>query len=427
MSTFDPPPIFRVRQNFQTARLDNVAAAVEEQLGRLNLGERIRPGQSVAIPVGSRGISNIAEIVRAIVGHLRSLGGEPFIVPAMGSHANGDAAGQQRLIEGYGVTEDFCGCPIRSSMDTVTVCTAAEGFPVHFDRHAFQADHVMVVGRVKLHTDFTGDIQSGLMKMMLIGLGKHEGAKIYHRAIQDYNFNQIVRSVAAEVLAKCNILCGLAILENALDETMLIEAIAPHEIESREKQLLRVSADAMPSLPFQHADVLVVDEIGKDISGSGMDTNIVGRKFNDNAAAADEFPKIRRILVRGLTQKTHGNAIGLGIADFCHQRALAAMDRDTLYTNCITSGHVSAGFIPLNFATDREMLSAALATIGLTEPPAARVMWIRNTLELAEVECSAAYLGEAQQRPELTVLTEPRAWPFDAAGNLPSVDLLAAE
>ena len=193
MSNF--PKFFRVRQKFANQRIEDVAATTEKELQTLNLAGRVQPGESVAITAGSRGISNIAEIIKSIVSHLKSIGTEPFIVPAMGSHGGGTAEGQQKVIEGYGITEEFCQCPIKSSMETATVCKAAEGFEVHFDKHAFEADHVVVCGRVKPHTDFTGPLESGLMKMMLIGLGKHNGAKIYHRAIQDYNFAQIVRSV----------------------------------------------------------------------------------------------------------------------------------------------------------------------------------------------------------------------------------------
>ena len=221
------PAVFRVRQTLERPRVENIAAEVERELARLNLGQRIRPGQSVAITAGSRGIANIPLIIKALVDHLARLKASPFIVPAMGSHGGGTAEGQRRILESYGITESFCGCPIRSSMETVVVCNAAEGFPVHFDRHAFGADHVVVCGRVKPHTGFTGDIESGLMKMMLIGLGKHEGAIIYHRAIKDYSFGQIVRSVGREVLARCRVVAGLAIVENGYDETAKIAAVSP--------------------------------------------------------------------------------------------------------------------------------------------------------------------------------------------------------
>jgi hypothetical protein len=294
--------------------VDDIPATVDVELARLNLNRTIQPGQSVAVTMGSRGIANIHLVIRAIVQHLQRLGAKPFIVPAMGSHGGGTAQGQREIVEGYGVTEDFVGCPIRSSMETVIVCQTAEGIPVHFDKHAFNADHVVVCGRVKPHTGFVGDIESGLMKMMLIGLGKHEGAKIYHRAIADFSFPQIVRSVASQVLARCKVAAGVGIVENGYDETALIRAVAPQEFEEREKELLVLAKKWLPKLPFDQADILIIDEIGKNIIGSGMDTNVVGRKFNDHKAADNEYPKIKRIWVRDLTEETHGNAAVLGIA-----------------------------------------------------------------------------------------------------------------
>jgi hypothetical protein len=415
------PLIFRVRQTFQgpTLPLEQIPSTVDAELSRLNLAQRIKPGQGIAITAGSRGVANIALIIKAAVDHLKGLGAAPFIVPAMGSHGGGTAEGQRELIEGYGVTEAYCGCPIRASMETVVVCQAAEGFPVHFDKQAFGADHVLVVGRVKPHTNFVGDIESGLMKMMLIGLGKHEGAKIYHRAILNYSFGQIVRSVAREVLAKCRIVAGIGIVENAYDKTAKIQAVAPHEFEEREKELLVLAKEWIPRLPFKTCDVLLLDQIGKNISGSGMDTNVVGRKFNDHVAAEHEWPKVKRIIVRDLTEPTHGNACGIGMAEFCRTRVVEKMDARITRINCLTGGHPTAAMVPLDYASDRECLDAALPTIGLTEPPNAKLLWAHTTLEVAEVECSVAYLQEARERSDLEIIRDPRPLAFDAAGNLP--------
>ncbi|NLE38326.1 MAG: DUF2088 domain-containing protein [Pirellulaceae bacterium] len=412
------PNFFRVRQHFDAARLDDVPGEVERQLSRLELGSRIRPGQSVALTVGSRGIANLAVMVRAAVEHLRRLGGEPFVVPAMGSHGGATAEGQRRLIESYGVTEAAVGCPIRSGMETVVVGRTPEGIPVHFDRHAFEADHVLVCNRIKPHTMFAGPIESGLMKMLLIGLGNREGASVYHRAIQQYSFARIIRGAVPEILAKCRIVAGLAVVENAFDETARIEAIRPDEFESREPELLRLARRLMPWLPFDDVDLLVVDRIGKDISGTGMDTNVIGRKFNDHAATGDETPRVRRIAVRGLSTPG-GNALGIGMAEFCRSRILREADWHATRTNVLTSGHIGAAMPPLDYDTDREMIETALGTVGLVEPADARVLWIRDTLHLAELECSAAYLDEASRRDDLEVVSEPRPLPLDEAGNLP--------
>jgi hypothetical protein len=427
MSAF--PPIFRVRQTFEAPRVADIPGEVRRQLEKLRLEQTIKPGQSVAITVGSRGVANINVISKAIVEAIKRLGAQPFIVPAMGSHGGGTAEGQRTVLASYGVTEAYCGCPIRASMETVVVCQTAEGFDVHFDRQAFGADHVLVCNRVKPHTDFVGDIESGLMKMMLIGLGKHEGAKVYHRAIQDYSFGQIVRSVGARVLESCRIVAGLGIVENGYDETAAIVGVAPREFEAREKELLVLAKRLLAGLPFDQAHLLIIDEVGKNISGTGMDTNVVGRKFLSHRAAEDEFPKVKRILVRGLTEATHGNAAGIGLAEFCTRRLVEQTDIEITRINCLTAGHIAAAMLPLDYPTDRAMLEAAIPTIGMVEPRDARIIWIHDTLDLSEVECSAAYLDEAAGRSDLEVLTEPRPLPFDAAGNLPltGVRALAVE
>ncbi len=421
------PTIFRVRQTFEAPRVADISGEVRAQLGKLQLERKIKPGQSVAITVGSRGIANIHLITKAIVDHIKLLNAKPFLVPAMGSHGGGTAEGQRQVLESYGVTEAFCGCPIRASMETVVVCQTAEGFDVHFDRHAYGADHVIVANRIKPHTGFVGDIESGLMKMMLIGLGKHAGAKIYHRAIQDYSFGQIVRSVAGRVLESCRVVAGLAIVENPYDETAYIEGVAPAEFESREKELLIRAKKLLPRLPFDRVDLLVIDEIGKNISGTGMDTNVIGRKFHPHQSAGNEFPKVKNILIRGLTEATHGNATGIGLAEFCTTRAIAQANIEATRINCLTGGHSPAAMMPLDYASDRSMIEAALPTIGMVEPADAKLIWIRNTLDLREVECSRAYLDEARGRSDLEILCEPRPLPFDAGGNLPGDGVHALE
>ncbi|REK19188.1 MAG: DUF2088 domain-containing protein [Planctomycetota bacterium] len=421
------PAMFRVRQTFEAPRVADIPAEVQSQLAGLDLRRRIKPGESVAVTVGSRGVANIHIITKAIVDYLKSIDAQPFIVPAMGSHGGGTAEGQRQVIASYGVTEEFCGCPIRSSMETVVVCQTAEGFDVHFDRNAYEADHVLVANRIKPHTGFVGDLESGLMKMMLIGLGKHEGAKVYHRAIHDYSFGQIVRSVGARVLESCGIVGGLAVVENGYDQTAYVQAVAPEEFEAREKELLVLAKKLLARLPFDKIDLLIIDEIGKNISGTGMDTNVVGRKFHVHSAARSEFPKVKRIIIRGLTEATHGNATGIGLAEFCTRRAIEQTDVETTRINCLTAGHMSAAMLPIDFPTDRATIEAALPTLGMVEPENARIVWIHNTLELEEVACSAAYLEEARGRDDLQVLGEPLPLPFDAEGNLPEKGVAALE
>ncbi|MBT6721816.1 MAG: DUF2088 domain-containing protein [Planctomycetaceae bacterium] len=413
------PKVFKVRQHFQAVECDDVATEVEVQLTKLNLGQRIKPGDTVAISAGSRGIANIHLAIRGIVQHIQALGAAPFVVPAMGSHGGGTAEGQRAIIEGYGMSEQFLGCPIKATMETHIVCQAEEGFPVHFDKHAWEADHVVVCNRVKPHTNFAGDIESGLMKMMLIGLGKHNGAKIYHRAINDYSFGQIVRSVAKEVLDKCGVVAGLALVENQFDHTALVEAVAPEDFEEREKALLILAKKYMPSIPFEEVQFLAIDEMGKDISGSGMDTNVIGRKYNDHSATGDEIPRVKYIAMRGLTPVTHGNATGLGMAEFCRSRVAREVDHKITRINCITGGHITAAMSPLDYETDAEIFDVVSQSVGLTEPQDIRFVWIRNTLDVAEFVCSAAYLEQVQLREDLEQLSDLQELPFDEVGNLP--------
>ena len=417
------PRMLRVRQKFDAPRVEDIPAEVDRQLSLLKLQAKIQPGQTVAITAGSRGIANIAVIIKAAVQHFQRLGAKPFIVPAMGSHGGGTAEGQREIIEGYGVTEEFCGCPIKASMETVIVAETPQGIPVHFDKHASQADHVLVCGRVKPHTNFVGDIESGLHKMMLIGLGKHNGAKIYHRAIMDYSWIEIVRSVADAVIRNCKVIAGLGIVENAYDETGLIAAVAPHEFYEREKELLVLAKKWLPRLPFRKVHLLIVDEIGKNISGTGMDTNVIGRKYNDHKATELDDTSVRTVFVRGLTEATHGNACGIGMAEFTNTRTVNSIDRRITSINSITGGHAPAASIPIWYDTDREVLENALTTIGLATPDRAKVIQIPDTLHMAEVLVSEAYLEEIKQRPDLQIVSEPLEMRFDASDNLTPVGI----
>ena len=285
------PRVFRVRQDFDAPEVSDIKKCVTTELER-TVANRVSAGQSVAITAGSRGITNIASIIRATAEYFLSIGAQPFVVPAMGSHGGGTAEGQRRVIESYGITEEFCGCPIRASMETRIIGEAKEGFPIFFDRHAGEADHVVVCGRVKSHTSFAGDIQSGLMKMMMIGLGKKDGAALYHQAIKEHGFPQIIRSVAPKVIECANILVGLAIVENAKDQTAHIEAVKPEDFQPRETKLLEMAKRWMPRLPFPEIDILLIDQIGKNISGTGMDTNVIGRKHTERSS---DQPHIRHI------------------------------------------------------------------------------------------------------------------------------------
>lgn len=415
------PVMCDVIQHFQTPRLQDIAAAVRQQMGSIGLETHIRPGDTVAITAGSRGVANIAVILREIAACFTALGARPFLVPAMGSHGGGTAAGQLKMLASLGVTEQSVGVPIRATMETVIVAETSNGLPVHFDRYAAEADHVFVVNRVKPHTRFVGPVESGLHKMMLIGLGKHDGARVYHAGILTMSFPEIIEAVAERVLQVCRVCGGMAILENAEDETALVEAVRPEQFRTREPELLALANEWLPRLPFDDVDLLIVDRIGKNISGVGMDANVVGRKFNDHAATAQDRTRCRRIFVRGLTEETSGNATGIGIAEFTTRRVVEQIDPVVTRINCITGNHPEAAMIPITFDTDQEAVEAALTTIGMIAPKNARIIQIADTLHLSRVRVSEAYFEEVRQSSRMQLSGEPYAFPLDGAGWMSDV------
>lgn len=416
------PNMVRVRQHFDAPRVHDVAGTVREEIAKINPGNMIKAGDTVAIAAGSRGIANINVIVKTVVEEMQAIGAKPYIVPAMGSHGGGTAEGQAGVLAGYGIDEENMGCPIKSSMEVIQIGMSDFGMPIYFDKNASEADHVVVVNRVKPHTGFVGEIESGLMKMMLIGLGKHKGASVYHRAIIHHSFDKIVRLVGKVVREEMPIRFGVATLENPYDETALIQAIHADDFEEEEKKLQAQSKEWLPSLPFDDVDLLIIDEMGKDISGAGMDTNVIGRKRNDRRAMDDETPRVLRIFVRDLTEATHGNATGVGLAEFTTKRLVDKIDFHAMYTNVITGQHVSAGAVPLHYETDREVLAVALESLGLIEPENARVVWIKTTLDVGEIEVSEAYLAEVEVRDELEMISDVRPLEVGPDGNLPPIE-----
>jgi hypothetical protein len=420
------PRMVRIRQQFERPQITDVPTAVVSALESLDLSRRIKPGHTVALTAGSRGIANIPLILRSTAAFLKKLGAKPFLIPTMGSHGGGTAEGQRRILESYGITEEFVGVPIRASMETVQVGTTVEGFPVLLDRIAAESDHIGVIARIKPHTGFHGPIESGLLKMMMIGLGKHAGALLYHRILLDHPFDRVVRSIGRTLMKSAPITFGLALVENAYDETAFVEGVAPEAFEAREERLLIEAKRLLMRLPLRKADLLIVDEIGKNISGSGMDTNVVGRKraFR-NQPPPEGIPAMRLIYVRGLSAKTHGNAAGIGLADFTSTRLVQQMDYRATVINCLTAGYPEGAFVPVHFATDREVLDAALAIIGTRAPEQARILRIRNTMQLEELDVSEPCLQEKERQTEFAVLSSPRPLEFDAAGNLPSLEALS--
>ncbi|KAA5545552.1 [Fe-S]-binding protein [Roseiconus nitratireducens] len=417
------PRFFRLHQSFATQSLGDPAAVTTEQLQASAAAASICRGETVAIGVGSRGIHQIADVTRAVVAWFHRLGAVPFVVPAMGSHGGATAEGQIGVLRSLGITPESIGCPIRATMETVSAGTTSDGIALQSDRWAASADHLVLINRVKPHTRLTGSIQSGLCKMLMIGLGNHDGAVAFHQGFKafDYRLDQIAGDIVGKLKATLPLRLGVAIVENACEQIGHIEVVAADDFLHADQRLLRQATQWMPRLPFDRAELLIVDEIGKEISGTGMDSNVIGRKSNDKLAASDEWPKIDEIYVRGLTPATAGNASGIGIAEYTHRRVADGIDRIKTRINCVTAGHATAAAMPVYFDSDREVLEAVRRQSHL-ESQQCRWLWIRNTLDLAEIRCSEAYLDDVADRQDVRVDGPCVPLEFDGSGDLTEED-----
>lgn len=411
------PPLYHVRQRFPRPLIEDVAAAVAEQFQRPEVRARIRPGSRVCIAVGSRGVARIAAIVRALVREVAALGAEPFLIPAMGSHGGATPEGQTRVLADYGITPESMGCPIVSSLETLRIGTIMDGVPVYCSTDAAGADAIIPVGRVKPHTGFRGPVESGLMKMMVIGLGKQHGADTLHAQGMD-RFNELIPGAARRIMETQPIAFGLAIVENGYDEPARIEAVLPDGLEAREKELLEEARSLMPSLPFREIDVLVIQAIGKNISGSGLDPNVAGRFVRSNGPAYEDSLLVQHIAVLDLTPETHGNASGIGLAELMTLRVLQKIDLPSTYANCMTASHLAGAMLPAVLETDRACIATAIKTAVRVTPETLRLVVIRNTLEVGEIWISPGLLEEARAQPHLEVSPTAAAMEFDADGSI---------
>jgi diguanylate cyclase (GGDEF)-like protein len=419
------PKLFRVAQRFEEGSIEDIEATVMQEITRIN--PAISIGQSVAVAVGSRGIDRHHLIVKAVVEYLLDVGAKPYIVPAMGSHGGATAEGQAAILAGFGIDELNMGVPIRASMEVIELGTTEFGMPVYFDRLASEADHLVLVNRIKPHTRFAGKIESGLIKMMAIGLGKQVGASTYHRAFPNFSFDRVVRSIYQIVSAKIPLSFGIAVLENGYQKTAQITAIPGDQIEQVEEELLIQAKVWFPGLPFKDVDLLIIDQIGKDISGAGMDTNVTGLKRLFSDRIEGELPHVKRIYLRDLTAASRGNAMGFGLADFVSTKLVGKVDFASTYMNAVTGQNLRGAATPVHFDTDAEVMNAAFAMIGAIEPENAKVIWIKNTRDLTEVEVSAAYLESAVYRTDLSILTGLRTFSLDKHGNLAEFDSFGKE
>ncbi|MBO0708897.1 MAG: DUF2088 domain-containing protein, partial [Candidatus Dormibacteraeota bacterium] len=388
----------RIRQTPTHHGVPSVAGAVQEQLARPEIRASIRPGMRVAVGVGSRGIGCLQEAVRATVAGLRSLGAEPFIVPAMGSHGGATPEGQEALLAGYGVTEAEVGAPIRSGMETVSIGSVLDGVPLHLSKVVLdEADAVVPVCRVKPHTDFRYEVESGLHKMLAIGFGKHRGASTIHTYPLD-RFGEIIEAAGRHVMTRVEVPFGIAIVEDAYEDPGIVEAVPGAAIGTRERELLEIAKSWLLRLPFESADVLVVQELGKNISGAGMDPNITGR------FAEPSIPRpliVQLLAFLDLTDATHGNATGMGFAELTTRRVMEKVDVAATYTNAVTSQILSAARVPIVAETDQELFAIACSTLRRTPAERARIAWIRNTLELLELRVSEPLWAEMRTHEDV--------------------------
>ncbi|PSP86180.1 DUF362 domain-containing protein [Halobacteriales archaeon QS_1_68_17] len=412
--TGDLPRFARATKHRDQPAIDDVAAATRAALADLDL-DSLSPGASVAITAGSRGIRDLPAVLSATVAALQDRGLDPFVMAAMGSHGGATAEGQAEVLASLGITEEWLGCPIRSSMAVETVGTDADGRPVHAAEDALAADAVVLVNRVKAHTDYNGDYESGLAKMAVVGLGKHRGAETMHNAALARGFQSVIPERARVLFAETPVIGGVAIVENADERAAIVEGVPVEEILDREPELLARSKELLATLPVSDLDMLVLDGIGKEVSGTGMDTNVVGRVRFHGQPDPDE-PAITRIYVRSLTEGSHGNALGMGLADFVHQRVVRAVDLADTYVNVATSGEPGRAKLPFVVPTDEAALLMAASTTGRQHPGDLRIARIRNTLDPDELLVSEPVAEDLRDDPTVTV-GDPEPLAFDADGE----------
>jgi hypothetical protein len=406
------PRMVRVKQSFPSDRLTNLEEALANQWQKVE--HLIQPGMEIAIAVGSRGVDRIVDLTRLTVEMVKRRGGVPFIVPSMGSHGGATAEGQVAVLRHLGVTEESVGAEIRSSMEVVQVGSLPNGLPVYMDKYASRADGIIVINRVKPHTAFRGRVESGLLKMISIGLGKQKGAEACHQ-LGFGHMAENVPAMAKLLMEKMPILFGVATVENAYDKVAKVAVVPAAQIEQEEVELLKEAKRLLPKIMFDRIDVLVIDEIGKNISGDGMDPNITGRYPTPYAHGG---PEVNKMVVLDLTDETEGNANGVGTADFTTRRLVDKMDLEKTYANGLTSTVVAPTKIATTMANDREAIQAAIKTCNILNFHEVKLVRIKNTLELGEIEISEALLEQAKANPDVEILTEPFHWEFDRNGNL---------
>jgi hypothetical protein len=401
--------------------VEDVPGAVRRLIQSSRLRERVKPGGTIAVGVGSRGIHGIDVAAKAIVGTLKDMQYRPFIVAAMGSHGGATAEGQRELLAGYGVTPEKMGVPVKTDMETKVLGTSSVGLPIYFDKNAYEADGIVLANRVKPHTDFRGIHESGVLKMLVIGLGKREGASQVHK-LGLRGVHEVLPSVGRFLVENTKFALGLAIIENAEDVPAEIVAVEPEAIFDVEPKLLDRARELMGRLPFDQIDVLVVGELGKNYSGAGMDPNVIGRLMIETQADLDR-PCVTRLVVLDVSDESHGNIVGVGFADLTTERLVAKMEREPFYINTLTSCFLERARIPITLPTDRDVLQTALETCWRVDPSEARMVVIPNTLELNTLWVSSPMDDEVRAHPHLTRETDFQPMPIGDDGSLDLVHL----
>lgn len=403
------PKMAKIKQSFQNEEIESLSEVIEREIYSTDFPQRIKKGDEVAIGVGSRGIDKIDLVAKEIVKIVKQLGGEPFIVPAMGSHGGATAQGQQEVLAGYGVTQEKVGAPIVSSMEVVKLGETEDGKPVYFDKSAYEADAVIAVNRVKVHTDFSGEIESGIMKMLVIGFGKHKGASKIHSYGFDV-FHKLIPEAGRLIIEKAPIALGIGLLENAYDHLYKIKAATPSEIENTDRKLLKEQKRILPGIPFKEVDVLVIDEMGKNISGSGIDTNVIGR-------VKSVYSDIKYIVVRDLSEDTHGNATGIGLADIIPQKLFEKIDFGASYTNMITARVIQSAKLPIVLENEELAIKTAIVLSNKSYEDL-KLVHIKNTLQLGEMNISKTLISEAKTLKAIEIMDEEICYSFDSKGEL---------
>lgn len=408
------PKMAKVRQTFDQSQIDDLPVEIQSKLDRETIKENIKPGMEVAIAVGSRGLDRLVEITAETVRFLQELGAKPFIVPSMGSHGGATAEGQKAVLEHLGITKETVHAEIRSSMEVIKLGELPNGLPVYIDKLASEADGIVVINRIKPHTAFRGPVESGVMKMISIGLGKQRGAEACHQ-LGFKHMAEHVPAMAKLTLSKMPFLFSVATVENAFDKVAKVEVWTPDEIEEKEIEMQKLSKQMLPKLFFDQIDVLVIDQIGKNISGDGMDPNITGRYPTPYAYGG---PEVTKMVVLDLTKQTEGNANGVGTADFTTQRLVDKMDRDTTYANGLTSTVVGPTHISTALPNDEQAIKAAIKTCNILDFNQVKLVRIKNTLDIGEIEVSEALLEQVKAHNNMEKLTDLVEFSFNDEGNL---------